>query len=344
MLMHSVSAPSSSLVGLSDRTMQHPYPSGNRSRLIGRRAGQADPLPLHWPRERTAIDTPLVDVTPASAVRRQTFRWHNMAAELVQPVAPDRIEFRFKAPVHMLAVYIRGQRQGGETIVNGAPRSSLRDVTRKLTFVPANHDYHEWHEPNVLPRILFFYFASELLADHLEGNGEVTDLAPRVLFEDAMLWDTAAKLTALVDNSSSDNRLYAQAIGVVMVHEIIRLSQGKPRVQPQARGGLAAWQERTVVAYIEDHLAETISLATLAGLVDLSTFYFCRAFKQSFGMPPHRYHTMRRIERAKVLLATPSPSITDIGFTLGYSQTSTFSAAFRKATGQTPTSYHRSLG
>jgi AraC family transcriptional regulator len=109
------------------------------------------------------------------------------------------------------------------------------------------------------------------------------------------------------------------------------------------RGGLAAWQQRTVVAYIEEHLAEPVSLAKLAQLVRLSPFYFCRAFKQSFGMPPHRYHTSRRIEHAKALLAKPTPSVTDIGFAVGFSQTSSFTAAFRKATGLTPSAYHRSL-
>jgi AraC family transcriptional regulator len=110
------------------------------------------------------------------------------------------------------------------------------------------------------------------------------------------------------------------------------------------RGGLATWQQRTVVAYIEEHLSKPISLATLAQLVRLSPYYFCRAFKQSFGMPPHRYHTSRRIERAKALLSKPSPSVTEIGFTVGFSQTSSFTVAFRKATGLTPTAYHRTLG
>jgi len=69
-----------------------------------------------------------------------------------------------------------------------------------------------------------------------------------------------------------------------------------------------------------------------------------KAFKQSFGVPPHRFHTGRRIELAKALLAKPAPSVTDIGLTVGFSETSSFTAAFRKATGFTPTGYHRSLG
>jgi AraC family transcriptional regulator len=42
-------------------------------------------------------------------------------------------------------------------------------------------------------------------------------------------------------------------------------------------------------------------------------------------------------------LAKPELSVTEIGLTVGFSETSSFTAAFRKATGQTPTGYHRSL-
>jgi AraC family transcriptional regulator len=349
MLMNSI--PANSLPSVHGNTKKAPHlnavsSTDGRSPISGTRAGETDGLRLHRSRERTAIDAaqPLVDIAATEAVRRQTLTWRGMAAELVQPVTPDRIEFRFKAPVHLLAVYIRSMRHEGDTFVEGAPQSSLRNLTRKLTFVPANHEYREWHEPNVLPRVLYFYFDPARFSDQFNLGAEMTGLVPRVFFEDASLWDTAAKLRALVENPTSDNRPYVEALGVVLAHEVARFSRGTPRIQPHVRGGLAAWQERIVVSYIEEHLTEQISLATLARLVHLSTFYFCRAFKQSFGMPPRRYHTMRRIERAKILLAKPSPSVTDIGFTLGFSQTSTFSAAFRKATGRTPTSYHRSLG
>src|SRR5262249_15964575 len=107
--------------------------------------------------------------------------------------------------------------------------------------------------------------------------------------------------------------------------------------------GLAAWQQRVLVDYIEENLARRISLIELAKLVRLSPYHVCRAFKQSFGVPPHRYHTSRRIERAKSLLAKPACSVTEISLEIGFSETSSFSSAFRKATGLSPTAYHRSL-
>jgi methylphosphotriester-DNA--protein-cysteine methyltransferase len=55
-------------------------------------------------------------------------------------------------------------------------------------------------------------------------------------------------------------------------------------------------------------------------------------------------HMGRRIELAKELLAKRAESVTSIGFTVEFSETSSFSAAFWKATGLTPTGYHRNLG
>jgi AraC family transcriptional regulator len=286
---------------------------------------------------------PSVNVAPNRFVARRGMKWRGMGVEFVQATSHDRIEYSFQSPVHLLAAYQHGTRRDGESYVEGLPRSTLRDIAKKLIFAPASHEYREWHDPRTLPGVTYFYFdPAELQAD-FEGNDVDTAFAPRLLFEDATIWSTAAKLKQAVDARDAASRLYVEALGVVLVHELIRLNRGAPRTEAPIRGGLAAWQQRIVTAYIEEHLPEQISLATLAGLGRLSTYYFCRAFKQSFGIPPHRYHTNRRIEQAKVMLATRKHSVTEIGLTLGFSDTSSFTAAFRKITGQTPSSYQRSL-
>ena len=95
--------------------------------------------------------------------------------------------------------------------------------------------------------------------------------------------------------------------------------------------------------YIEEHLLEDISLATLAEVARLSPYHFVRTFKQSFGLPPHRYLSSLRIQRAKSLLSNPAMSVTQIGFNLGFSETSSFTTSFRKHTGLTPTAYRRGV-
>jgi AraC family transcriptional regulator len=322
------------------------HPANRRCHSYRNRKGCSEPLQLRRPYDGTSLgaNAPVVEISPHEAVRRHTVTWRGMAGELIQAVTDDRIECRFNGPSHLLAVYERGWRYEGETFVQGAPRSTLRNFAGKLTFVPAGHEYHEWQTPRTLPRVFYFYLDATALLAQCGLDAEAMDFVPRVLFEDSMLQDTASKLKTLIENRVSNNELYIEALGVVLAHEIARLSHGKPRIKPQDRGRLASWQERTIVSYIEEHLADPIPLVLLARLVRLSTFHFSRAFKQSFGMPPHRYHTMRRIEHAKVLLSEPAPSVTDVGLSVGFSQTSSFSTTFRRATAMTPTAYHRCLG
>jgi AraC-like DNA-binding protein len=285
-----------------------------------------------------------VKVYPPDSVRRRTVAWDGMAAEIVQATRPEKIEFCFRAPLHLLAVYEQGIRTDGETFVHGLPRSKLRDVRRKLTFVPAGHVYHdEWQESRVLTRVLYLYFDPAKMPAHHETNIVPDTLPARLFFEDATLSDTALKLRRLIERSGADSGPYLEAIGIVLAHELIRLNAGPPRTEVPMRGGLAAWQQRVITTYIEEHLAEQISLTTSAGLVSLSPYHFCRAFRQSLGTPPHRYHTSRRIERAKTLLAESASSVTEIGFAVGFRETSSFTTAFRKATGQTPTAYRRTF-
>jgi AraC family transcriptional regulator len=284
-----------------------------------------------------------VEIFPADAVKRRAVSWDGMTVEIVQATRPERTEYRFNGPRHLLAVYEQGERREGETIVEGLPRSTLRDFKRKLVFVPAGHEYSDWQEPRSLTRVVYFYFDPSKMPTLPQGDVARTPLSPRLFFEDTTLWVTADKLPKLSECAGTYNRLYFEALGVVLAHELVRLNAGIRPVDAPVRGGLAGWQQRIVTSYIEEHLSEQIPLATLARLVRLSPYYFCRAFKQSLGMPPHRYHNSRRIEHAKTLLAQPELSVTEIGLTVGFSETSSFTAAFRKATGQTPTGYHRSL-
>ena len=83
----------------------------------------------------------------------------------------------------------------GETFVEGLPRSVLRDFKRRLTFVPAGHEYHEWQEPRSLTRVTYFYFDPATMPTHPGTGNASTAFAPRLFFEDAALWDTALKLT-----------------------------------------------------------------------------------------------------------------------------------------------------
>ena len=304
---------------------------------------RSDSQPSHPSLLQGNLSDIAVEVSPSDIVARHRITSDGMGAEVVQVTRRERTEFHFDAPVHLLALFERGTRSEGVTSVSGLPPSLLKDLGRKLIFVPAGHSYHDWQQPNTLSRVVYFYLDPARLPKSTALAAHNTLPGPRLFFEDTALWGTAIKLAGLIESSKSIDRLYFDALSDVLAHEIVQLARVHPRIAPPVRGGIAPWQQRIVVDYIEEHLDEHIPLATLAHLARLSPYYFCRAFKQSFGVPPHRYHTGRRIERAKWLLAQPRSSVTNVALSVGFRETSSFTVAFRKATDLTPTAYRRSL-
>jgi AraC family transcriptional regulator len=100
---------------------------------------------------------------------------------------------------------------------------------------------------------------------------------------------------------------------------------------------------RRVLAYVEEHLAEGITVADLANVACLSVFHFTRAFAAAMGVPPHRYVSRRRLESAKAMIATGRASLSEIAHDCRFSSQSSFTRAFRRATGMTPAEYRRTL-
>ena len=285
----------------------------------------------------------IVDISPPEIVRRHSAAWSGVNVETVQVMRHMPFEYGFRAPYHLLIAAELAERYDGETFVEGLPRSTLRDFTRKLTFVPAGHDFRGWQRPRALTRTIYFYIDPRgLLVDPALRFGEI-EFKPRLFFYDRDLWDTAFKLKSQVENPGPMHRQYAEALGIVLTYELVRINGDAGLRGPVSRGGLASWQQKRVAAYIEERVADDIPLATLAELARLSAYHFCRSFKRSFGMPPHRYHASRRIERAKQLLANRELSVTTIALDIGFCDTSTFTSAFHRLTGQTPSRYRRSL-
>jgi AraC-like DNA-binding protein len=107
------------------------------------------------------------------------------------------------------------------------------------------------------------------------------------------------------------------------------------------RGGLAPFQARRLVEYIDTHVAERISLHQLARMAGLSSGHFSRAFKQTFGVPAHSYLIRRRVEFAKTVMLSTQLPLSDIALNCGLSDQSHFTRVFRRIVGETPYAWRR---
>ena len=94
-----------------------------------------------------------------------------------------------------------------------------------------------------------------------------------------------------------------------------------------------------VVAYINDHLDESLDLKTLAEVAALSEFHFHRVFKALKGESIGAHISRLRIEAAARLLRYSALSIEDMAFNIGYEAPAALSKAFKNQYGITPTQY-----
>jgi AraC family transcriptional regulator len=283
----------------------------------------------------------VVEISPSDIALRRPADWGAIQAENVRLTRREAYEHGFQSRRHLLIAHERAERDDGETLIDGLPRSALREFNNKLSLVPAGHRFHEWQIPRVLTRVTYFYIDSKDRLFDPESGISCPTIRPRLFFFDQAIWDTALKLKAEVGNFEPLSRQYAVALSLVLMHELMRLEQTAPAAVRRLRGGLPTWQQKRLADFIEEHLADEISLTALADLTDLSLYHFARAFTRSFGVPPHRYHMTRRMHRAKSLLHGAALSVTRIGAQIGFRETSSFTRTFRKFTGLTPSEYRR---
>jgi AraC family transcriptional regulator len=278
--------------------------------------------------------------TPNDLMKRRSKSWGGIEATTFQASRLAAIEYGHKSTRHVLMVAERAVREDGETSIAGIESSTLHDYSGRLTFVPAGHEFKGWQRPRELLRSMMITFDSDSpLIDPELGFREI-EFQPRLFFFDEMLWTAAQALKKQVENVSGHPESYGEALVAVLAHRLVQL-HGAESEQSAAGIGLAPRHRTLLTDFIDAHLHEQIPLATLAKLVRLSPFHFARLFKQSFGEPPHRYVTRQRIERAKRMLAQGDRSVAEIGFEVGFGESSSFTAAFRKMTGTTPARFRR---
>jgi AraC family transcriptional regulator len=285
-----------------------------------------------------------VQFSPADIARHEIAQLPGVTVDSVMVLRREPFEYRSHVSCHLLIMAERGERDDGETVVEGLPRSTRRNFSGRLSFVPSGHEFSGWQKPRLLTRVTYFYIdpLGPLLDPELRFAK--TEFKPRLFFYDADLWTIAAKLKAAhAAEATLGQRQYAEALGVLLAHELLRINNDVAGAHSYVRGGLAAWQRTRVADYIEEHLGENVLLSELAEIAQLSPFHFSRAFKQSFGTPPLRYLASRRIERAKDLLAKEETTVTQVGLAVGFAETSSFTTAFRKHTGVTPSVFRRGL-
>lgn len=137
-----------------------------------------------------------------------------------------------------------------------------------------------------------------------------------------------------VKRGGSSGRLFADAALLAISTQLLRLF-GDASIAP--KGGLTGRKLRMVGDFVEEHLAQDVSLDDLANLAGLSAFHFSRAFKQSTGLTPHKFVVERRLERGRRALVDTQDPIAAIAQACGFADQAHFARTFKQRFGVSPT-------
>jgi len=165
--------------------------------------------------------------------------------------------------------------------------------------------------------------------------------APNFGDRDPVLYGLAQALAGAMEQPGDGTAMFSDCIALAFFAHIARAYGGASGEERNAHGGLAPWQLRRALEFLNVNLAGDPTIAQVAHECGLSSSYFSRAFKQVTGIPPYRWLTKMRVERAKELLQEPGLELADIAQACGFVDQSHFTRVFSKSEGYSPGRWRR---
>lgn len=149
--------------------------------------------------------------------------------------------------------------------------------------------------------------------------------------------DTVRKIYYEIRSPGFASDVVVSSLSHVILVELARYFQSIASHDEERRSGTLSKRDLDRVREIvENGLGQRLSIRQLANALGYSEGYFYGLFKQSTGITPHKYIETLRIKKAMELLAGDEHSIKQIAYAVGFSNPSSFSAAFRRFTGFSP--------
>ncbi|GEM_PF-1301881 len=179
--------------------------------------------------------------------------------------------------------------------------------------------------------------ARDALERHLQRPlPDLSSLHNRVL-TDGRLRTLVLAISEEVESGSPSGRLYTDSLMTAVLARLVQLPS--EHESPRTRGArLSPRQVDLIRAYIQEHLAGTLSMDELAKVVHLSRFHFARCFRAATGCSPHEFVLRERVARAQDLLRNSNgeSTIAEISRTVGFCDPSHLGRHFKRVVGVAP--------
>lgn len=251
-------------------------------------------------------------------------------------------EFDFTMPKNAISVAFAPHKRVTWSVDGGKPQTT--SLPAGSVFLYSQREF-VWHRREKESEYVNLMLEPQLINQLADDNGITTsiELEHKVIFPDPTILHVAQLLKSEAVNGGLSGNLYVESLRNLLAIHLLRNYTGVKEKSSSEVGVLDSLKLQEIKDYIEENLAEELTIANLAGLVPMSEFHFARTFKSLLGEPPHRYILKRRIERAKILLKVTQYSAAEIAYQVGFSNPSHFTSQFRKLVGATPKVYRNNL-
>jgi AraC family transcriptional regulator len=284
----------------------------------------------------------VLQILPRPALRSSdTLGWSSIYVQQHQQPAWETPEYAHIR--HMVLVHGTQQRIRTERAFDGRRQLEQIGSGSNIVIVPAAVQHQtNWSQES--PFSLLFLEPDYLVRVARESvKAERVELIPHYAMEDPFIDQIGRALTAELHSTAPGSRLFADSLTISLSIHLIRHYSNWQQPLREDATGLSQRKLSQAIEYINERLAQNLSIAEIADELEMSQYYFSRLFKQSIGSSPYQYVMQQRIERAAFLLRTTTLSIAAISPQVGFSNQNQLTVQFRKFIGTTPSRYRKNL-
>lgn len=258
-------------------------------------------------------------------------RYHYQGQEAVVPAMSD----------FMLVSYQRGvtpmQRRFGSRWKNdllGPGAVSLLTRAQRAEWC--------WAEPIIVTHLyLSPSLLSSVASEAMDCPVEKVDLADVLRTDDPFLTGVVEAIATEAGQDAMGSPLYVESLGrALSVHLLRRYASIKMPLRADSNK-LTPGDQRRITDYIEQQLSGSLTLSAIADCIGMTPDLFSRRFRATYGQPPYRHVTERRVALARKLLAQGKLSIKEIAGLCGFSDQAHMTRVYARETGITPAAFRK---
>jgi AraC-like DNA-binding protein len=111
-------------------------------------------------------------------------------------------------------------------------------------------------------------------------------------------------------------------------------------ITKQSRNYSTTLKVEKIIQYLHQNINNTVTLTELSEMVQLSSTYLSRAFKETTGYSVIEFFNKMKIDKAKELIIEGNKRVKEVALALGFTDEFYFSRIFKRIEGISPSEYY----